>query len=143
MFEKIKKWWNDIFALEVKMDDVEPQIIGKEDPKTECDCHCDNCVVGKPIVTVRDAFDHYILMKQGELSMTTLNSYEVVRDRHLQYIMDEKLDELTQERVQAAIDNEVNKGYTVKTVKSYKSLLNKIFAEYRPDFKPDIKIEVK
>ena len=139
MFEKIKKWWNDIFALEVKMDNVEPQIIGKE----ECDCHCDNCIIGKPIVTVRDAFDHYILMKQGELSMTTLNSYEVVRDRHLQYIMDEKLDELTQERVQAAIDNEVNKGYTVKTVKSYRSLLNKIFAEYRPDFKPDIKIEAK
>lgn len=141
--KKIKQWWDNFMKIDIKVDEgADTPVEEKQDPKVEYTCHCEGCD-SHEIVTLRDAFNAYISENTGKFSATTLNSYEIVRDRHLQYIMDEKLCELTENKVQTALDNELSKGYTVKTVKSYKSLLNKVFTAYRPDFKPELKVEAK
>ena len=93
-------------------------------------------------LTLREAFTHYIWKNRKEktLAEATVDSYEVIRDKHLQDIMDADIFDLTEEMVQKALDKELEAGYTANTVRKYKAVLMKIFAEYRPDFMPDLKV---
>ena len=92
--------------------------------------------------TLRDAFTRYIWTnrKNGTLAEATIDGYEVIRDKHLQDIMDIDLNDLTEEMIQKAIDKELEAGYTMNTVRKYKAVLMKLFAEYRPAFTPDLKV---
>jgi hypothetical protein len=93
-------------------------------------------------LTLREAFTHYIWKNRKEktLAEATVDSYEVIRDKHLQDIMDADIFDLTEEMVQKALDKELEAGYTANTVRKYKAVLMKIFTEYRPDFMPDLKV---
>jgi hypothetical protein len=78
--------------------------------------------------------DEKILVK------STVDSYEAIRDKHFQSIMDTPLTELTETMLQDALDKELDSGYTVNTVRKYRAVLMKLFVEYRPGFVPDLKV---
>lgn len=93
-------------------------------------------------LTLRDAFTAYIwdCRKNKTFSEPTIDSYEVIRDKHLQSIIDENIFNLDQEKVQNALDIEIAKGLSLTTVKKYKNVLLRIFEAYRPDFKPELHV---
>lgn len=93
-------------------------------------------------LTLRDAFTAYIwdCRKNQKYSEPTIDSYEVIRDKHLQFIIDVNIFALDEHLVQVALDNELAKGLSVSTVKKYKSVLLRIFEAYRPDFKPKLEV---
>ena len=92
---------------------------------------------------LRDAFTAYIwdCRKNKTYAEPTIDSYEVIRDKHLESIMDENVFGLTDEQIQAALNAELEKGLSVSTVKKYKAVLMRIFEAYRPDFKPEVKVK--
>ena len=94
------------------------------------------------IMTLYNAFTRYIWTnrKNKTLAEATVDSYEVSRDKHLQDIMDMDILDLTEPVIQDALDKELKAGYTVNTVRKYKAVLMKLFAEYRPGFVPDLKV---
>ena len=108
-------------------------------------------IMGEPVnkaeeteaLTLRDAFTAYIwdCRKNQKYSEPTIDSYEVIRDKHLQFIIDVNIFALDEHLVQVALDNELAKGLSVSTVKKYKSVLMRIFEAYRPDFKPEVKVK--
>lgn len=93
-------------------------------------------------MTLRDAFTRYIWTnrKNKTLAESTVDSYEVIRDKHLQDVMDAPLTELTETMLQNALDKELDSGYTVNTVRKYRAVLMRLFVEYRPGFVPDLKV---
>jgi len=105
-------------------------------------------IMGEPVnkaeeteaLTLREAFTAYIwdCRKNQKYSEPTIDSYEVIRDKHLQFIIDVNIFTLDEHLVQVALDNEIAKGLSVSTVKKYKSVLLRIFEAYRPDFKPNL-----
>lgn len=92
--------------------------------------------------TLFEAFDLFIEDEKirGNLSASTIRNYENIRDLHLPDLMDMMLMAITEADVQKAFDLEISEGRTIKTVKNYRSLLNKVLSVYRPDFKPVINI---
>lgn len=92
--------------------------------------------------TLFEAFDLFIEDEKikGNLSASTIRNYENIRDLHLPDLMDMMLMTITEADVQKAFDREISEGRTIKTVKNYRSLLNKVLSVYRPDFKPVINL---
>ena len=45
-----------------------------------------------------------------------------------------------EDHLQAAFDEEITKGLSVRTLKGYRSLVLKVLDEYRPDFHPNIRV---
>ena len=54
-----------------------------------------------------------------------------------------ELANLSDEMIQEAFDKEIEAGYSPKTVKNFKSLVNKVLAIYRPDLQLNIVIKDK
>ena len=107
---------------------------------------------GKPIkqkaeeteeLTLRDAFTAYIwdCRKNKTFAEPTIDSYEVMRDKHLQFIIDLNIFALDEHLVQVALNNELAKGLSISTVKKYRTVLLRIFEAYRPDFKPNLVVK--
>ena len=71
-------------------------------------------------------------------STDPIDSYEVIRDKHLQFIIDVNIFALDEHLVQVALDNEIAKGFSLNTVRKYKNVLLRIFEAYRPEFKPNL-----
>ena len=94
-------------------------------------------------LTLRDAFTSYIwdCRKNKTYAEPTIDGYEIIRDKHLQYIIDDNIFGLDEHKVQVALDNEIAKGLSVNTVRRYKAVLLKIFEFYRPDFKPNLVVK--
>lgn len=91
---------------------------------------------------LRDAFTAYIwdCRKNKTFAEPTIDSYEVIRDKHLQWIMDRNIFDLTNADIQTALDNEHARGYSASTIRKYKTVLMRIFEAYRPDFKLNVKV---
>lgn len=87
----------------------------------------------KPIqaLTVGEAIDRYIESKDAVLSPSTVAGYRRIRENALQDIMSLRLTELTQERVQRAV-NKMAKDKSPKSVRNAHGLLSAVLAEYRP-----------
>lgn len=92
---------------------------------------------------LRDAFTAYIwdCRKNKTFSEPTIDSYEIIRDKHLESIMDANVFGLTEEQIQAALNAELEKGLSVNTVKKYKTVLLRIFESYRPEFKSNVTVK--
>lgn len=88
-----------------------------------------------------EAAEKYIEAKRGELAPSTIKGYENIIDNHFNDLWLIWLDKLTEEHLQQAFDNEIEKGLSKKTLSSYRSFVLKILAVYRSDFKPVIHIE--
>ena len=95
--------------------------------------------------TFYEAVDLFIegAKEEGKVSEATIKNYIHIRDKHLQGLMLVELANLSEEMIQEAFDKEIELGYSPKTVKNFKSLINKVLAVYRPDLKPNIVIKVK
>ena len=93
-----------------------------------------------PNLCVLEAANKYIGSKVGELADSTRKGYMNIVDNHLSSIWLYRLDRLTEEHLQEAFDAEIAKGLSVKTLKSYRTFILKVLAEYRPDFHPNIHV---
>ena len=83
-------------------------------------------------MTVSDAIDRYIEMKDGVLSPSSIATYKKIKRNNLQDLMHIKLIKLTQEIIQKSINNE-SKLHAPKTVSSVHGLLSAVLREYYPD----------
>lgn len=86
-----------------------------------------------PNITVGEAIDKYIQQRSAVLSPSTVKEYKASRKRDLQELMDVKLDVLTQEQIQKAINRECL-THSPKTVRNMHGLLTAAISAYRPDF---------
>lgn len=84
-------------------------------------------------MTVGEAIDRYIESKDAVLSPSTIRGYKQIRNNALQEIMSVKLPDLTQERIQRAI-NKMARDKSPKSVRNAHGLLSAALAVYRPDF---------
>lgn len=85
-------------------------------------------------LTVGEAIDKYIAIKENTLSPTTIAGYRGIRRNYLQMIMDIPVQKLNQEIVQKAINDE-SKRISAKTLKSAHSLLTAAMSIYNPDLR--------
>lgn len=83
-------------------------------------------------LTVGEAIDRYIESKDAVLSPATVFGYRRIRENALPELMHVKLRDLTQERVQRAI-NTMSKTRSPKTVRNAHGLLSAVLSVYRPD----------
>ena len=83
-------------------------------------------------LTVGEAIDKYIESKNAVLSHSTLRGYITLRNNTMQDIMDVRLDDLTQEKVQRSI-NAMAKTHSPKSVSNAHGLLSATLALYRPN----------
>ena len=93
-----------------------------------------------PNLCVLEAAYKYIDSKFGKLADSTRKGYKNIVENHLSGIWLYRLDRLTEEHLQEAFDAEIAKGLSVKTLKSYRTFILKVLAEYRPDFHPNIRV---
>lgn len=84
-------------------------------------------------MTVGEAIDKYIRLKDNILSPTSIKSYKSIRKHNLQSLMDIPIYELTNEKVQLAVNIEAL-THSPKTVHNAHGLLSTALGVYRPDF---------
>ena len=89
------------------------------------------CVVES--MTVGEAIDRYIAAKSNVLSPTTIYGYEKIRKNNLQSLMPIRIDRLTREQVQIAVNQE-SAVHSAKTVINAHGLLSAALAMHNPDF---------
>lgn len=85
-----------------------------------------------PAFTLGEAMDKYIDSKDTVLSPSTVREYKGIRRCNLQGLMEIKLGELTQQMIQAEINQEA-KTHAPKTVKNMHGLLSATLTMFRPD----------
>lgn len=85
------------------------------------------------VMTVGEAIDRYISSKDGVLSETTISEYRKMRKNYLQSLMPIRIDRLTREQVQIAV-NQQAKTHSAKTVINAHGLLSAALAMHNPDF---------
>lgn len=83
-------------------------------------------------LTVGAAIDRYIESKDAVLSPATIAGYKRIRKNSLQGLMEIKLADLTQERVQREV-NSMSKTKSPKSVRNAHGLLSAMLSEYRPE----------
>lgn len=84
-------------------------------------------------MTVGEAIDRYIESKDAVLSPTTIAEYYKIRRNYLQSLMPIRIDRLTREQVQNAV-NEQSRTHSAKTVINAHGLLASALAMHNPDF---------
>lgn len=92
-----------------------------------------NTSLGRRSLTVAEAFDKYIESKSAVLSPSTIVGYRKIRRNYLKVIMPLKIDDLTQEQIQIAINQEAL-HLSPKTVRDAHGLLSAVLKVYRPSF---------
>lgn len=81
------------------------------------------------LLTLKEAIDRYINLKDGVLSPSTIRSYSSMQDNHLQQLMDVPLKNITRNKAQAAI-NEEAKNFSPKTVQNVYRLLTAVMNQF-------------
>lgn len=84
-------------------------------------------------ITVGEAMDRVIRSKEAVWSPTTYLSNSAIRRNNLQRLMPVYVDELTQEQIQIAV-NEEAATHAPKTVRNMHGFLVSVIKVYRPDF---------
>ena len=84
--------------------------------------------------TVGECIDEYINLKENVLSPKTIHVYRQIRNNGLAPLCDTPLDKLTQQDIQALV-NELALKRSAKTVQNAHSLLASVLAVYLPDFR--------
>lgn len=85
-------------------------------------------------LTFGEALDQYIKNRESILSPCTIKEYKCCRKRSLQSLMNIKIERITQDDIQAAINLE-SLNHSPKTVRNIHGLLSAVFNAYRPDFR--------
>lgn len=84
-------------------------------------------------LTFGEALDNYIASRESILSPCTIKDYKTTRRLHVQSIMDIKIDRITQEQIQAAINIE-SMNLSPKTVRNIHGVVSAVMGVYRPGF---------
>lgn len=84
-------------------------------------------------LTLGECLDRYIDGRSRVLSPNTIREYRRARKAVLPELMDKRLDKITQEDVQLAI-NDACLNHAPKTVRNMHGLISAVMAAYRPDF---------
>ncbi len=84
-------------------------------------------------MTYGEALDRYIEERSATLSPSTIREYRRSRGADFQMLMSVPLDEITQEIVQKAV-NEERRTHSPKSVRNMHGLLSGVLRSYRPDF---------
>lgn len=92
-----------------------------------------NASLGRRALTLADAFEKYIQSKSAVLSPSTIVGYRKIQRNYLKGLMPRKVDELTQEQIQIAINEEAMR-LSPKTVRDTHGLLSSVLRVYRPEF---------
>lgn len=93
----------------------------------------DNSASAVVNITLYEAFQRYIASKENILSPNTIRVYNNVSRAHLQEIMNCKVQSLTMEQIQTAI-NITAATSSPKTVRNVNGLLSAVLKMFRPDF---------
>lgn len=106
-----------------------------------------------PDITVGQAIDSYIAMKDAVLSPSTIRAYKIMRRSMLQSVTGILVHALTQADVQRAVNSDAASGKSPKSIRNAHGLLRAAVAVVRPELalrttlpqkkKPDIKIPTK
>ena len=91
----------------------------------------DNKKASVPDMTVGEAIEKYIEIKNNVLSPSTIRGYKKIRYRNLQNLMDIKIVRLTAEDVQIEINKE-SATHSPKTVRNMHGLLSSALSMYAP-----------
>lgn len=86
------------------------------------------------VLTFGQALDEYIQLRSAVLSPSTIKEYKRSRRVDLQDLMDMKLDSITQNDIQRAVNKEAL-THAPKSVKNMHGLVTAVFDVYRPDFR--------
>lgn len=84
-------------------------------------------------LTIEESIDAYISLKSNLLSPSTIRFLDNVKRNHLNKIKTIKLNKLTQNLLQEAINLEAEKG-SPKTVKNVYGVITAVVGQYRPDW---------
>ena len=84
-------------------------------------------------ITLRQAYERYIVSKENILSPGTVREYYGTARRHLQDIMDIRISKLTTEQIQRSI-NLCAASTSPKTVRNVHGLLSSVLRMFRPQF---------
>ncbi|MGI5848821.1 MAG: site-specific integrase [Christensenellales bacterium] len=85
-------------------------------------------------ITVREAMNNYVKSRTNILSPTTIQGYEQIIRNHMKNIMDIKINKLTQQQIQQAINADA-KNLSAKTIKNAHGLLSAVLKLYRPNLR--------
>lgn len=84
--------------------------------------------------TLKQAYIKYIALKEPALSPSTVREYEKQHHTYLQGLMNKNIASITGEDIQNAINSEILKGISPKTVRNIHGLLSSVMKQFRPDF---------
>lgn len=85
-------------------------------------------------LTYGEALDEYIRLRSAVLSPSTIREYKRSRRADFQSLMDMRLDSITQNDIQKAV-NYAAATHSPKSVKNMHGLVTAVFDIYRPDFR--------
>lgn len=84
-------------------------------------------------ITFGEAVDQYIGARESVLSPRTVMDYKCTRRNYVRELMPKRIDEITQEDVQKAINRECT-HLSPKTVRNIHGLISAVMGAYRPEF---------
>lgn len=96
----------------------------------------------KEKITLGQAMDNYIALRSSVLSPSTIREYKRSRKKDLQNLMNMDIYTITQEDIQAEINQEAL-THAPKSVRNMHGLLTSVLAVYRPDFAVKTKLPAK
>lgn len=92
--------------------------------------------------TLYKAYERYISSKENVLSPSTIRNYKKLHENHLKEIMQVKVDVLTAEQIQRAI-NVYAANHSPKSVRNCYGLLSAVLKMFRPNFQLNITLPQK
>lgn len=92
------------------------------------------------LLTLKDAIDRYLELKDSILSPSTIRCYENIKKSHLQSLMSLQLKQFTKNIIQQAI-NEESKVYAPKTVENVYRLLTAVLNQFTDAPLPNIQLK--
>ncbi len=84
-------------------------------------------------ITFEEAVDKYIESRKSVLSPRTIGSYRQIRHTNLKSLMNIRIDRITQEDIQKAVNFE-SISHSPKTVRNFHGLISAVMSQYRPEF---------
>lgn len=96
----------------------------------------------KNLITLKQAVDRYISVKENVLSPATVRGYASISRMALQDIMQAPICSLTLDRLQMSV-NIYAASHSPKSVRNCVGLLSAVFAMFRPDFRLSVTVPQK
>jgi integrase len=84
-------------------------------------------------ITLFEAIDKYIDIKNKILSPTTISSYRLIQKSHMNGIINKHLNKITHSDIQQEV-NELSSRLEPKSVRNMHGLLSAVLKQFRPDF---------